>query len=132
MRNGLPVNPVKKWDERAKAGAWGGRQVVINTSYNKGMPLVDRRTKEATVALFPYSWIGPFRKDFPFLNIIPISFSDTFPPYSLPFAFSFVSTNTPSTLMFFPWPPPPCIFFHVSVFFPLAEQLVVPGDNFHG
>jgi len=24
MRNGLPVNPVKKWDERAKAGAWGG------------------------------------------------------------------------------------------------------------
>jgi hypothetical protein len=34
--------------------------------------------------------------------------------------------------MFFPWPPPPCIFFHVSVFFPLAEQLVVPLDNFHG
>jgi hypothetical protein len=23
--------------------------------------------------------------------------------------------------MFFPWPPPPCIFFHVSVFFPFGR-----------
>ena len=53
--------------------------MVINTRYSKRRLLVARRTKEANGALFPYSWIGPFWKDFPFLNIILISFSDTIP-----------------------------------------------------
>lgn len=33
--------------------------------------LAGRRTKEAKVALFPYSWIGLFWKEFPFPPIIP-------------------------------------------------------------
>ena len=49
---------------------------VINTRYSVGRALVAWGTKEAKVALFPYSWIGFFRKDFPFTSIIPISFSD--------------------------------------------------------
>jgi hypothetical protein len=52
-------------------------QGVINTRYRIGSLLVARRTKEAKVALFPYSWIGHFWKELPFLTIIPISFSDT-------------------------------------------------------
>lgn len=48
-------------------------QRLINTRYNIGRPLVARRTKEVKVALFPYSWIGLFWKEFPFPTIIPFS-----------------------------------------------------------
>ena len=47
---------------------------VINTRKRGYWPLAER--KRQNVALFPYSWIGLFWKDFPFPNIIPFSFSD--------------------------------------------------------
>ena len=66
-------------------------QRVINTRYSIGRPLVARRTKEVKVALFPYSWIGLFWKEFPFPTIIPIS------------GFPFLILNHAS-LSLLPWP----------------------------
>jgi len=49
------------------------QKLVINTRYSIVRVLDAWQTKEAKVALFPYSWIGLFWKNFPFTSIILIS-----------------------------------------------------------
>jgi hypothetical protein len=110
--------------------------MVINTRYSKRRLLVARRTKEANGALFPYSWIGPFWKDFPFLNIILISFSDTIPYLSplLTHICLFSCLHCPSLsisqitpLYFIPFPLSPFSSFNVSFFFfffPLVKPII--------
>jgi len=104
--------------------------MVINTRYSKRRLLVARRTKEANGALFPYSWIGPFWKDFPFLNIILISFSDTIPYLSplLTHICLFSCLHCPSLsisqitpLYFIPFPLSPFSSFNVSFFFSFGK-----------
>jgi len=60
--------------------------------------LVAWRTKEAKVALFPYSWIGLFWKEFPFTTIILISFSDAKTYHKLKHPSLFLLSSFPSTL----------------------------------
>jgi len=106
--------------------------MVINTRYSKRRLLVARRTKEANGALFPYSWIGPFWKDFPFLNIILISFSDTI-PYLSPLLSSPTFAFSPVQASQFPKSPLSTLFpflYHpfthsmYPFFFPLEKPII--------
>ena len=106
--------------------------------------MVAWRTKEAKVALFPYSWIGLFWKEFPFTTIILISFSDAktyhklkHPFLSLLFLLSLLHSaqnsqikyllfNIPSPSPKYPSPPPLITF----LFFPpVALHMVKRSHN---
>ena len=90
--------------------------------------MVAWRTKEAKVALFPYSWIGLFWKEFPFTTIILISFSDAKTYHKLLHSFPSLPHSQLNTCCSPKYPsPPPLITFLFCP--PVAPHMVKRSHN---